>query len=103
MLTVKELSAWLNIKQSTLYLWVSQNKIPHCRIHGLIRFEPDAIQAWLKGFGTHSVRPFPLPIRQDSNDVDHLIAAAKRAVYTSGHGETIAPSPREKEEQHGAR
>ncbi len=103
MLTTKELSAWLNIKSSTLYLWVSQNKIPYCRIHGLIRFEPDAIQAWLRGFGAHSVKPLPLPTRQDSNDVENLIAAAKRAVYTSRHGETITPSPREKEEQHGAR
>jgi excisionase family DNA binding protein len=48
MLTVKELSAWLNIKESTLYLWVSKNKIPCRRIHGLVRFEPEAIQAWLK-------------------------------------------------------
>jgi excisionase family DNA binding protein len=47
MLTVKELSAWLNIKESTLYLWVSKNKIPCRRIHGLVRFEPEAIQAWL--------------------------------------------------------
>ena len=88
MLTIKELSAWLNIKPSTLYLWVSQNKIPCHRIHGLIRFDPDAIQAWLKGFGTHPVKPFPLPTRNDCNDVDHLIEAAKRAVYTSRHGET---------------
>ncbi|MDL1890710.1 DNA-binding protein, partial [Nitrospirales bacterium NOB] len=36
-------------------------------------------------------------------DVDHLIAAAKHAAYTSRHGETITPSPRTKEEQHGAR
>jgi excisionase family DNA binding protein len=50
MLTVKELSAWLNIKESTLYLWASQNKIPCRRIHGLVRFEPEAIQAWLNGF-----------------------------------------------------
>ncbi len=103
MLTTKELSAWLNIKSSTLYLWVSQDKIPHCRIHGLIRFEPGAIQAWLKSFGANPVKPLPLPTRQDSDDVDHLIAAAKRAVYTSRHGETITPSPRTKEEQHGAR
>ncbi len=88
MLTIKELSAWLNIKPSTLYLWASQNKIPCCRIHGLIRFEPDAIQAWLKGCGANSVKPFPLPIRKDSNDVDHLIEAAKREVYTPRHGET---------------
>ena len=88
MLTIKELSAWLNIKPTTLYLWVSQNKIPCCRIHGLIRFDPDAIETWLKGFEAHPVKPCPLPIRKDSNDVDHLIEAAKRAVYTPGHGET---------------
>ena len=103
MLTIKELSAWLNIKPSTLYLWVSQGKIPCHRIHGLIRFEPDAIQTWLKGFGTSPVKPFSLPTRQDSHDLDQLIEAAKRAVYTPRHGETITPSPREKEEQHGAR
>ncbi len=92
-----------SISSSTLYLWVSRNKIPCRRIHGLLRFEPDAIQAWLKGFGRNSVKPFPLPTRKDCNDVDHLIEAAKRAVYTPRHGETITPSPRKKEEQHGAR
>ena len=102
MLTVKELSAWLNIKQSTLYLWVSQNKIPCHRIHGLIRFDPDAIQEWLNTFGATKIKP-PRLTRDDARNVNHLIAAAKRAVYTSGHGETITPSPREKEDQHGAR
>ena len=103
MLNVKELSAWLNIKPSTLYLWASENKIPCRRIHGLVRFEPEAIQAWLKGFETNSVKPFSLPTRHYTEDVDHLIAAAKHAAYTSRHGETITPSPRTKEEQHGAR
>jgi len=81
MLTVKELSAWLNIKPSTLYLWVSQNKIPHRRIHGLLRFEPDAIQAWLNTFNASRVHP-PRLTRHDARDVDHLIAAAKTAHYT---------------------
>jgi excisionase family DNA binding protein len=103
MLTVKELSAWLNIKQSTLYLWVSKNKIPCRRIHGLVRFEPEAIQEWLNGFTpASSAKPPALP-RPNAEDVDHLIAAAKHAAYTSRHGETITPSPRTKEEQHGAR
>jgi len=88
MLTVKEVSAWLNIKQSTLYLWVSQNKIPCRRIHGLIRFESEAIQTWLNTFGATPGRLPSLPIRRDSTDVDHLIEAAKRAVYTPRHGET---------------
>ena len=103
MLTVKELSAWLNIKPSTLYLWVSENKIPCRRIHGLVRFEPEAIQAWLNSFTPASpAKPSGSP-RQNAEDVDHLIAAAKLAAYTSRHGETITPSPRTKEEQHGAR
>ena len=102
MLTVKELSAWLNIKSSTLYLWVSENKIPCRRIHGLVRFEPEAIQAWLKGFETSHGKPFILPTRDDTRDLDQLIEASKREVYTR-HGETITPSPRTKEEQHGAR
>ena len=88
MLTVKELSAWLNIKQSTLYLWVSQNKIPCRCIHGLIRFDPDAIQTWLKGFGTHPVKPFSLPVHDDTRDLNQLIEAAKSEVYTPRHGET---------------
>ncbi len=103
MLTIKELSAWLNIKSSTLYLWVSQNKIPCCRIHGLIRFDPEAIQAWLNSFSSATPSQNRCSTRHKTGDVDHLIAAAKRSVYTSGHGETITPSPRGEEEQHGAR
>ena len=103
MLTVKELSAWLNIKESTLYLWASQNKIPCRRIHGLVRFEPEAIQVWLNSFSPTSAAKPPRSPRQNTEDVDHLIAAAKHAAYTSRHGETITPSPPTKEEQHGAR
>ena len=88
MLTIKELSAWLNIKPSTLYLWASQGKIPCRRIHGLIRFEPDAIQAWLKGFGVRPGKPFSQPIYDDTRDLDHLIEAAKCEGYTPRHGET---------------
>jgi excisionase family DNA binding protein len=102
MLTIKELSAWLNIKPSTLYLWASQGKIPSCRIHGLIRFNHDAIQDWLNTFGTSKSTP-PRLTQADDRDVDQLIAVAKRAVYTPRHGETITPSPRGEEEQHGAR
>ncbi len=102
MLTTKELSAWLNIKSSTLYLWVSQNKIPYCRIHGLIRFEPDAIQAWLKSFGANSRNPFPLPIHDDTRDLNQLIEAAKREVYTPCHGETTQSSLIRKEDADGA-
>ena len=48
LLTVKDLSAWLNMKPSTLYLWAAQRKTPCVKMHGLIRFDPDAITAWLE-------------------------------------------------------
>ncbi len=102
MLTVKELSAWLQIKPSTLYLWVSQKKIPCRRIHGLVRFEPEAIQAWLKSFELRSATPFPLPTHDQTRDLDQLIEASKREVYTSRHGETIQSSLIRKEDSDGA-
>ncbi|MBX3321331.1 MAG: helix-turn-helix domain-containing protein [Nitrospira sp.] len=104
MLTVKELSAWLNIKPSTLYLWVSENKIPCRRIHGLVRFEPEAIQAWLNGFAATSRNRPPCVPCHKAGDVDHLIVEAKRAIYTPRHGETRpTASPLGKENNDGAR
>lgn len=102
MLTVKELSVWLNIKESTLYLGVSKNKIPGRRIHGLVRFEREAIQAWLKSFETSPGKPFPLPTHGDTRELGQLIEASKREVYTSHHGETIQSSLIRKEDADGA-
>jgi excisionase family DNA binding protein len=88
LLTIKELSAWLNIKPSTLYLWASQGKIPCRRIHGLIRFEREAIQAWLNAGDAAPSSPLPCLRRPSDKSVDDLVEAAKRALYTAGHGET---------------
>jgi excisionase family DNA binding protein len=98
LLTVKDLSAWLNMKPSTLYLWAAQGKIPCQKIHGLIRFEQDKIQHWLASFATTPSNPVcHILDRNPSTSVDDLIARAKRDVYTLGHGETITPSPTGKE------
>ena len=88
MLTVKELSAWLNIKPSTLYLWASQNKIPCRRIHGLLRFEREDIQEWLDAFQPAIASRLPALTYDDTRDLNHLIEAVKSEVYTSRHGET---------------
>jgi hypothetical protein len=97
LLTIKDLSAKLNIKPSTLYLWAGQGKIPCRKIHGLIRFEPEAITAWLRSFEPGQATAVPPLPRRSHLDVDEVIEAAKREVYTSGHGETITPSPTGKE------
>ena len=103
LLTIKDLSAWLNIKPSTLYLWAAQGKIPCQKIHGLIRFDRDKVLAWLESFDGKSAVITPNCTRTKHADVDQLIEAAKRDAYTARHGETISPSPNGKEEEDGAR
>jgi excisionase family DNA binding protein len=95
--TIKDLSARLNIKPSTLYLWAAQGKIPCRKIHGLIRFEPDAIAAWLRSFDPGPATAISPLAHQSDPDLERVIEAAKREVYTAGHGETITPSPTGKE------
>ncbi len=98
LLTVSALSQRLQIKPSTLYAWASQGKIPYRKIHGLVRFDPTEIDRWLASFSpSQSVPPQVRTRRADHTDLAQLIASAKRAVYTAGHGETITPSPTGKE------
>lgn len=98
LLTVKDLSARLNIKPSTLYLWAAQGKIPCRKIHGLIRFDWDEILHWLASFANKPSNPVShMRDRTPTIPVEDLIARAKRDVYTPGHGETITPSPTGKE------
>lgn len=98
LLTVKALSHRLQIKPSTLYAWANQGKIPCRKIHGLVRFDPAEIDRWLASFSTPQSKPPRIGKRKtDHADLERLIASAKRAVYTSGHGETITPSPTGKE------
>ncbi|NOS79312.1 MAG: helix-turn-helix domain-containing protein [Nitrospira sp.] len=97
LLTIKDVSSWLNIKRSTLYLWVAQGKIPYHRIHSLIRFEKHMIEQWLASFYRSSGPPLHIRRLAMDADIDALIEAAKRQAYTSRHGETITPSPTGKE------
>jgi excisionase family DNA binding protein len=94
LLTIKDLSAWLNIKSSTLYLWAAQGKIPCRKIHGLIRFDREAIQQWLDTFGSH-ISPLPsIHSGSRGQDIGAVIARAKRSLYTA---------PREKPDEDRAK
>ena len=105
MLTIAQVSDLLNIKISTLYAWVSQGKIPHVKIHGLIRFQPDEIQQWLASFHTQKANPLKLKEKWGSglNKLDTIIVRAKEEAYNSRHGETRQrSSPIRKEAADGA-
>jgi excisionase family DNA binding protein len=98
LLTIKELAEQLRIKPSTLYAWAAHGKIPCRKIHGLVRFDSTEIDRWLISFAPSQSAPPQIEThRAEHTDLEQLIASAKRAVYTSGHGETITPSPTGKE------
>jgi len=104
LLTIQQLSDYLNIKKATLYSWVERQKIPHLKIHGLIRFRPAEIDAWAESF-RKAPAALSLPRlkgRGDTIPVDLLIARAKRDVYNSGHGETRPITSLGKEERDGS-
>jgi len=58
LVTIKDLSAYLTVKESTLYSWVHNGTIPFHKLNGLIRFDLDEIQSWVKekrSFSTDSI------------------------------------------------
>lgn len=88
LLTIQDVAKQLQVKASTLYAWVAQGKIPSVKLNGLIRFHPSAIEQWLLASAA------TVAIHQESKkagfrsvqDVDRIIAQAKRAVYTCRRG-----------------
>ena len=86
---VRDVSAYLGIKASTIYAWAAAGKIPHYKIHGLLRFHPRELNEWVAAF--HN--PKPARHRKPSTrrvpiGIEELVAQAKRAVYTGRRGET---------------
>lgn len=87
LLDIKDVSAWLNLKPSTIYLWVAHKKIPALKIHGVIRFRREDIEAWLGGCQIEQLdKSRPAVRRRRPSEIDGIIAAAKSEVYTSSHG-----------------
>ena len=101
-MNVRELSEYLKIKPSTLYAWASRRRIPHVRIHGLIRFRSEEIEAWLKDLqGGAPEVPLESP-RSGVQDIDFLIDRAKREVYNPSCRKPRPKSAQRKEKSDGA-
>ncbi|MCI0530007.1 MAG: helix-turn-helix domain-containing protein [Nitrospira sp.] len=112
---IKKLSEHLNIKISTLYAWAAQGRIPHVKIHGLIRFDPEEIKAWLAAFKRSAIgessngspkKRSRSPKALFYKDLDHLIERAKKTAYNEYYGiksgETRPASDPGKEEDNGS-
>jgi excisionase family DNA binding protein len=85
--TVKDVSQWLQVKPSTVYVWAEQGMIPHLKLGRLVRFDQDEIEMWLQAHRRDDI-PEPAPRRRRSGTdcVDALIAQAKREVHNPLHG-----------------
>lgn len=100
---IKQLTAHLKIKPCTLYAWTASGKIPHIKIHKLIRFRPEEIEAWLKALNQEKPKA-PAPAgtgRSRHRDLDRLIATAREEAYNQPHGETRPISSPRKEGRDG--
>ena len=48
LLTVKDVARMLSVPDQTVYLWVSQRKLPHYKIGKTVRFYPAEIEEWIR-------------------------------------------------------
>ncbi|MFC2048689.1 helix-turn-helix domain-containing protein [Elusimicrobiota bacterium] len=46
--TADELADYLRIKKNTIYIWVSQKRIPYTKIGRCTRFKRSEIDRWIK-------------------------------------------------------
>ena len=47
-ITIRDISKYLKVKESTLYSWVHNGSIPFYKLNGLLRFDMDEIETWVK-------------------------------------------------------
>ncbi|MFC1769593.1 helix-turn-helix domain-containing protein [Nitrospirota bacterium] len=48
LLTVKDMSQHLCVKEKTLYQWAELEQIPHIKLNGCLRFDLTDIEAWVE-------------------------------------------------------
>lgn len=59
--TADDVAAFLKASRSWVYQQAQAGHLPCVKIGGLLRFEPDAIRAFIKGQGASNRRVVPFP------------------------------------------
>jgi len=54
---IEELAEYLDLKRSTIYQWVHQQKIPYYKLGKRVKFDLEKIENWLK---KKEVKPHPI-------------------------------------------
>ena len=77
LISVKDICELLNVKKSTIYVWIHNGTIPSYRLNGLIRFNIDEITEWVKSQQTNTSNVYTLTGNVSENqDIDDIIKKA---------------------------
>lgn len=99
LITIKEVSEFLKVKEPTLYSWVRNGALPSYKLKGLLRFDMDEIKEWVKN---SRFNPCNVTIRTGKNRNLDIHAVIKKAVEdVTGKG--YNPSKREISPSQGLR
>jgi excisionase family DNA binding protein len=88
LVSIKELSQFLNVKESTLYAWVHNGTIPSYKLNGLLRFELEEIIEWVKNSKLIPCNATIFPKKSNRSDVDSIIKKAIDDVTGKGYNST---------------
>jgi len=88
LVTIKIASEFLMVKQSTLYSWVHNGSIPFHKLNGLIRFDMDELETWVKA-SKKSV--YQINIEPKSGSISDINGLIKKAI-DSVRGNRYNPS-----------
>ncbi len=94
--SIQELSLYLGIKASTLYVMVEERSIPHYRVGRLIRFKRSEIDLWMEGNRKDCEAPERVagrvfrPRKKQAIDIGRVVRKAIEGTrgegYTKPHG-----------------
>ncbi len=99
LVTIREVSERLMVKPSTLYSWVRRGVIPFHRLNGLVRFDLDEIEAWIKS-SESTVSTISIEARKPA---DPGIEQVIRQAIDGSRGEAYNPSNGKPGQTHGLR
>lgn len=99
LISIKELSQFLNVKGSTLYAWVHNGTIPFYKLNGILRFDMEEIKEWVKSSRVIPCNVTISPKKSGCSDVDSIIKKAIDDIT----GKSYNPSKRETSLSQGLR
>ncbi len=61
--TVTDVSKYLSVKPSTIYMWAKTDQIPHFRLNKALRFRKTEIDAWMESHRGNDIATKEKPTR----------------------------------------